>query len=178
MELLDYYDSENKEKLGTKERDFVHEENLWHREITVWILNDKKEVLIQKRSANKKQAPNKWGLCSGHIDPNETELQTAVREVFEETRIKLEEKDLEFIDIYVNNDEGNKHFKYIYFARTNMKIEDMIMQEEEVSELKYITIPELKKIVTEKNPNYTFSNKSYMEKILKLLEEKESTICK
>lgn len=172
MEFLDYYDSENKTKLGTKERDLVHEENLWHREISVWILNDKNEVLVQKRSANKKQAPNKYGLCAGHIDPNETEKGTAVREVFEETGIRLEEKDLEFIDIYINNVEGNKHFKYIYIARTNMKIEDMVMQKEEVSELKYITISEIKKIVEEKNPNYTFSNKSYMEKVIKTLEEK------
>lgn len=171
MELLDYYDSENKVKLGTKERDLVHTENLWHREISVWILNDEKQVLIQKRSSNKKQAPNKYGLCAGHIDPNETELETAVREVFEETGIELKESDLEYVDLYVNDVEGNKHFKYIYFARTSMKISDMIMQEE-VSELKYITIQELKKIVEEKNPDYTFSDKPYMKNILKLLEEK------
>lgn len=172
MELLDYYDSENNVKLGTKERDLVHTENLWHREISVWILNEKKEVLIQKRSGNKKQAPNKYGLCAGHIDPNETETQSAVREIFEETGIKLEEKDLEYIDLYVNDVVGNKHFKYIYFARTNMKISEMVMQEEEVSELKYITLKELRKIVEEENPDYTFSNKSYMKKIIKILKEK------
>lgn len=171
MELLDYYDSENKEKLGTKERDLVHEENLWHREVTVWVINEKKELLIEKRSANKKQAPNKYGLCAGHVDPNEPIIQTAIRETFEETGIKLTEDDLKFIEIYVNDEEGNKHFKYMYFVRTTMKIEDMIMQEEEVSELKYITLEELKKIVEEKNPNYTFSNKPYMSKILKIIEE-------
>ncbi len=171
MELLDYYDSENKVKLGTKERDLVHEENLWHREVSVWVLNEKKEILLQKRSANKKQAPNKYGLCAGHIDPNETAVQTAIRETFEETGIKIEETDLKFIDIYVNGEEGNKHFKYIYIVRTNMKIEDMTMQEEEVSELKYVSLEEIKKIVEEKNPDYTFSNKSYMPKLLEIFEE-------
>lgn len=171
MELLDYYDSENKEKLGTKERDLVHEENLWHREVSVWVLNEKKELLVQKRSANKKQAPNKYGLCAGHVDPNETEIQTAIRETFEETGIKLKESDLNFLDIYVNNEDGNKHFKYMYVVRTTMKIEDMTMQPEEVSELKYITLVELKKIVEEKNPDYTFSSKPYMRKMLNIFEE-------
>lgn len=171
MELLDYYDSENKEKLGTKERDLVHEENLWHREVSVWVLNENKELLVQKRSANKKQAPNKYGLCAGHIDPNETPVQTAIRETFEETGIKVEEKDLKFLEIYVNNEEGNKHFKYMYLVRTTMKIEDMTMQPEEVSELKYITLAELRKIVEERNSDYTFNNKPYMPRVLKVFEE-------
>lgn len=171
MELLEYYDSENNQKLGIKERDLIHEENLWHREISVWVLNERNEVLIQKRSANKKQAPNKYGLCAGHIDPNETEKEAAVREVFEETGVKINEEDLQFIDIYVNTDEGNKHFKYIYLVRTDKKIEDMVMQEEEVSELKFITIPELEKIVETKDKAYTFSNKKYVEKVLNILKE-------
>ena len=59
MELLDVVD-ENNNLTGIQEnRNIIHEKGLLHREIAVFIQNEKGEFLIQKRSANKKQAPNK-----------------------------------------------------------------------------------------------------------------------
>ena len=48
-------------------------------------MNEKGEVLVQKRSANKKQAPNKWGMTAGHVDAGEESMQVAKREVLEES---------------------------------------------------------------------------------------------
>lgn len=173
MELLEYYNSENKEKLGIKERDLVHNENLWHREVAVFIINEKNEFLIQKRAATKKQKPNMYGICAGHIDPNEEVINAAVREVHEELGVKLDKKDLEFLGIYVNDEEGNKHFKYMYITKITTKIEDMVIQEEELSEVKYITIQELEDVIKTQDENYTFSKKEYIKEILKRLKTME-----
>ncbi len=170
MELLEYYDIENKEKLGIKERDLVHSENLWHREVAIFIINEKREVLIQKRAATKKQKPNMYAICAGHIDPNEEILDAAVREVYEEIGVKLDKRDLGFVEIYVNNEEGNKHFKYLYIAKINTKIEDMVIQEEELSEVKYITIQELENVIKTHDENYTFSKKEYIKVILEKIK--------
>lgn len=46
--------------------------------------NDNLYILMVKHNAGH------WGLPKGHVEENETETETAVREVFEETGIKAE----------------------------------------------------------------------------------------
>ena len=52
-------------------------------------MNEKGELLLQKRAANKKQNPNKWGVCAGHIDAGETVEVSAIRELEEELGLKV-----------------------------------------------------------------------------------------
>ena len=87
-EYLSIYDENNVSLNEIKERKIVHEQGLWHREIAVYILNEKNELLIQKRAATKKLAANKWALCAGHIEASETIIEAAMREVEEEVGIK------------------------------------------------------------------------------------------
>lgn len=48
---------------------------------------------------------NEWGFPKGHIENNETEKETAVREIFEETGIGV--KDIIFIDGFKYKDSYN-----------------------------------------------------------------------
>ena len=57
----------------------------------VVILNEKDELLVLKRPHFVKWAPNQWGLPGGKIEPDETPLQAAVREVREETTLEVED---------------------------------------------------------------------------------------
>lgn len=143
MELLEYYDEKNEKELGVAERTYIHQNNLWHREIAVWILNENNELLFQRRSSKKKTAPNKLSITAGHVDVKEKEIIAALREIKEEIGLDFKEQDLKLIDIFKNKQEGNYCFSYTYLVKTNKKIEDMTMQEDEVSELKYISIPEI-----------------------------------
>ena len=53
MELLDILD-ENGNKTGeVEERSEVYRKGLWHRSCHIWIENDNKEILVQKRNPNK-----------------------------------------------------------------------------------------------------------------------------
>lgn len=171
MEYLEYYDKENKHKLGEAERDEIHKNNLWHREVSVWVLNDKNEILVQRRSPNKKQNPNKYAVCAGHIDIGERPEEAAVRELFEETGIKVNENELNFIDMYVNEQEENNCFKYTYYIQTSKKISEMVMQVEEVSELKFITMDELEDVIRTQDEDWTFSKKFYAKLIVDKLKE-------
>ena len=79
MELLDIVD-ENNNLTGEKiDRKIVHEKGIWHREIVVHIINDKKEMLLQKRAATKKLCHNMWALCAGHIDAGEIPIESAMK---------------------------------------------------------------------------------------------------
>lgn len=158
MELLDYYDEKNEKKLGVLERKKIHQCDLWHREISVWILNEKNEVLLQRRSPLKKTGANKFSLTAGHIGTGEKEIEAALREIKEEIGINVTENELILLDIYKNEQKNNNCFSYTYLLKTNKKIEDMTMQEE-VSELKYITIDELEKRLDNMDPEINFVGK-------------------
>ena len=81
MELLDIVDEYGKFTGEVMEREKVHDLNLLHWEVAILIANSKKQILLQKRSANKRFSPNKWGLCAGHVDSGEDIDASALREV-------------------------------------------------------------------------------------------------
>ena len=164
-ELLEIYDENNQYLNYQEERKTVHEKGLFHREISVWILNEKNEFLIQKRAATKKNQPNKWAMCGGHIDVGETEIEAALREVKEEVGIKnIKLNDLILYDVqkHVSNKLNgiiNNHFKYFYIIKTNLKENEFIIQKEELSEVKYVTFEELFEKSEKEPDNYVNSLK-------------------
>ena len=50
-----------------KEQMQQDENSALHREIAVILQNDQNQILLQKRSAQKKSNPNKWALLHGHV---------------------------------------------------------------------------------------------------------------
>lgn len=171
MEYFDIVDENNNLTGKTEEREIVHTTGLWHREVAVWVINEKGELLLQKRSASKKQAPNKWGICAGHIDTGETPENAIVREIEEEIGLQVSINELKEIYISKKSGKHNNRFQYTYVLKTNKKIEEYKIQYEELSELKYITLAELKMILETKDSDYTFSEHIYMQDIIKKLEE-------
>ena len=86
MELLDVVD-ENNNLIGIKEdKNIIHKKGLLHREIAVIIQNENGEYLVQKRSSNKKGAPNMWSFTTGHVELGEDYETTAIREIKEEDK--------------------------------------------------------------------------------------------
>lgn len=179
MELLDVVDENNQLTGKTEEKEIIHEKGLWHREIAVWIMNEKREILIQKRAASKKQGPNKWGLTAGHVDRGEEPIQAAKRETLEEIGIDVEEKELEPLLIekmsedFPKVNQTNSCFEYWYLLRTNKKIEEYVIEEKELSEVKYISLEELEKIINTQDDNYTFSDCASMTELLDILKKQK-----
>ena len=166
MELLEYVDENNEKIIGTAERDYIHKNNLWHREIAVWVMNENNELLLQRRSSNKKQGANKFSIVAGHIGINEKEISAAVREVKEEIGLNATESDLNLIGIFKSEYENNNCFSYNYIIKTNRKIEDMTIQEDEVSELKYISIEELEERINKQDEEIGFRKKPHIKLVL------------
>lgn len=132
MEYIDIFDENNNPTGQIKEKGKAHEEGDFHRTAHVWIINDKNELLLQKRSANKKSHPNCWDISrAGHI--------------------KAGEKDLQYIaTIKSTKNPKNMEFAYVYLLRCNKKIEEYTFEDDEVSEVKYVLYKDLEKMVEEK----------------------------
>lgn len=181
MEILDVVDENNNLIGKTEDREIIHRDGLWHREVAIWIMNEKGELLIQKRSANKKQAPNKWCITAGHIDAGEEPLDVAKRETLEELGLSLTNEDIEFLFVAkkqkkFSDTQYNNNFQYMYFAKTNKKISEYKIQEEELSEVKYISIDELERMIEEKDGESTFRKEEYILKLIEILRNKEKLL--
>lgn len=161
MEYIDIY-NENNEPMNMKmEREEAHTRGMWHREVLVVVVNEKNEVLLQKRSYKRRYLPGKWALCAGHVQSGETEKQSAIRELVEELDMKIYQKDLVFLETYKKNGHANRKISYVYLARTNMKLNEYTIQEDELTDLKYVYIDELIKITKEDDKTLAFGGDKY-----------------
>lgn len=175
MELLDVVDENNRLTGEQLDREIIHEKGLFHREVAIWIVNEKGEILVQKRAAYKKQSPNKWALTAGHIEAGEEPLDVAIRETEEELGFKVPKDEMKFLFICkrkkkFSEHQYNNHFKYVYYTKTNRKISEFVLQQEEVSEVKYITISELEEINQRHNEEYVFESSDYIEQSISYLK--------
>jgi isopentenyl-diphosphate Delta-isomerase len=71
--------------IGTMEKMEVHEKALLHRAFSVFIINEKGEMLLQKRAAKKYHSANLWtNACCSHPQPGQLTPEAAVIRLQEE----------------------------------------------------------------------------------------------
>ena len=102
MELLDIVDKNGAFTGEIVERKKAQELGLLHWEVIIVVINEKKQILLQKRSANKKHFPNKWALCSGLVISGESCDEAAVRELKEELGVEFKISDLHLLEGNLN----------------------------------------------------------------------------
>lgn len=157
MELIDIVDENNELTGQVEERWTAYEKGLWRRTVSCWIMNEKGEVLLQKRTENKRRNPNKWAKTGGQVDSGENAEDAIFREVKEELGIEIPKEQIKIIEIR-KSDDKNKRFAYNFIFVVNYKKEEYILQKEEVSEVKYFTIEDMEIAKKNNDINYTFCN--------------------
>ncbi|HRD40115.1 MAG TPA: NUDIX domain-containing protein, partial [Bacteroidia bacterium] len=81
--------NEKDESIGRMEKMEAHEKGLLHRAISIFILNEKGEMLLQKRALHKYHSAGLWtNTCCSHPRPGEDTKMAAERRLFEEMGIK------------------------------------------------------------------------------------------
>ena len=86
--------------IGRTPRGEVHARKLWHRAVHVFLVNERGELFVQKRSAGKDSFPGRYdSSASGHLNSGEDYDACAVRELREE------------LDVTVSLNQLEKHFK-------------------------------------------------------------------
>lgn len=87
---LFYWVDENDQELGSVPRYIAHaDKNIIHRAVGIIILNDRDEMLMQKRSQKKDMDPGVWSYgVGGHVTYGQSYLDAAIREIEEEMGIK------------------------------------------------------------------------------------------
>ena len=89
------------------------------------IRNEKGEILLQERTDR-----NKWGLPGGCQDLGEDLRETAVREAYEETGIKLNPKEIKLIDTLSGPSRKNSYPNGdIVYNNTSLYIADVTIND-------------------------------------------------
>ena len=146
---------ENDQEIWFWEKMDVHEKWLLHRAISILILNQKWEMLLQQRALNKYHCPWMWSnaTCT-HPLPNESNIEAAHRRLQEEMWF---DTDLEEIfdfyytaqfDNWLTENEYDHVFLWYYDGEINLN-------PYEVNDYKWIWIEKLKKDIVENSENYT-----------------------
>lgn len=143
------------EVLGLMEKQQAHVNGLLHRAFSVFVFNDKGEMLLQKRAAGKYHSPNQWtnAVCS-HPRENESYKQGAERRLFEELGIQADL--IEKFNFIYKADVGKNLWEHeLDYVFTTIYNGDFHLNEDEVSEIRFISMQDLD-IEMKNNPeNFT-----------------------
>ena len=171
IEFLDIVDEKGITTNKIMDKNLIHDKNLLHNEVGVFIFNSKGETLIQKRSANKRFKPNMWAICAGHVDCGEDNLIAMQRELSEELGILLNLNELIKFNVTILERNENSHIRNEYYAFIDKDINGFKINEEELSEIKWIPFEQFKNMIVNNDPTITMSNNNHNLKTLSLLEE-------
>ncbi len=140
-ELLDIID-ENDNVIGQEERDVCLEKKLLHRAVHVFVFNFHGELLLQKRSMQKKTYPGAWtSSCSGHVSAGQNYEEAAVRELEEELGIKIKANELEEFAKILDRNPVDTELAKLYKISHEGPFD---FGKEEVSEVKFLSMEKIK----------------------------------
>lgn len=178
MEYLDILDEEGNKTGEIKPRKEVHSNGYWHKGVHIWIINSKKELLVQRRSENKDVYPNKLYISvAGHPVSGEEEIESIKREFVEEIGVELDTSKLEYLFTFsqeVIENEGkflDNQFYDVYLIEMDLDISKLKLQEDEVSEVKNIYYKEFEQMIKNKDEDIV-NHPEEWEKLFEILHRK------
>ena len=176
----EYFDilDENGNKTGkTKLRSEVHRDGDWHKAVHIWIFNKQGEVLLQRRSPDKDSDPNMLDMaCAGHLSAGDSSIEGALRELKEELNIEIKPEELKYVKtlkrpskdkkVFINNE-----FDDLYIVITDIDIKDMKYQENEISEILFVSYKKFKEMIANNHPDLLMKQDEF-EILFELLDER------
>lgn len=164
MEKWDVYDIQGNLTGQTKNKDDDFQNSEYHLASSLWIINNNGKALIQKRASSKNIMPDKWSITGGAVVAGETSARGCIREVHEELGLKLKENDITLL--YRSFGKNIIYDDYIITYDFNIKM--AALQPDEVSDIKWATINEIKELFY--SGDFMFEIVEELEKVEKYIE--------
>ncbi len=144
---------EQDNQIGLMPKMEAHKKAVLHRAFSVFIFNDRDELLLQQRAAHKYHSPNLWtNTCCSHQREGETNLEAGKRRLQEEMGMTcdLTEK---FHFIYKAPFDNGLTEHELDHVLVGYSSENPIINKEEVANFKWMSINSIKNDIFE-NPNH------------------------
>nr|WP_315244018.1 isopentenyl-diphosphate Delta-isomerase [uncultured Flavobacterium sp.] len=159
------------EQIGLMPKLEAHEKAVLHRAFSVFILNNKNEIMLQQRAHQKYHSPLLWtNTCCSHQREGESNLEAGSRRLFEEMGFRTELKEL-FHFIYkapFDNGLTEHELDHVMIGYYN---DSPAINLEEVEDWKWMMIEDVKDDI-EKHPEiYTVWFKIIFDEFYHYLED-------
>jgi isopentenyl-diphosphate delta-isomerase len=159
------------QQIGLMPKLEAHEKAVLHRAFSVFVLNDKNEIMLQQRARQKYHSPLLWtNTCCSHQREGESNIQAGNRRLFEEMGFSTELKEL-FHFIYkapFDNGLTEHELDHVMIGYYN---EYPVINPEEVEDWKWMKIEAVKNDMVLNPTIYTVWFKIIFDEFYHFLEE-------
>lgn len=154
----------NDEPIGLMEKLEAHEKGLLHRAFSVFIYNDKDEIMMQKRAAHKYHTPGLWtNTCCSHPREGETVVEAGKRRLQEEMGFTADLKHVTSFIYKAPFDNGltEHEFDHVLVGYYN---DEPVINPDEVEEWKWMKAEDISAEIKKNPDNFTAWFKIIFEK--------------
>jgi len=131
-----------------------------YRVAALWITNTHGQVLVAKRALTKTQSPGKWGpAVAGTVEKGETYYNNIVKEAQEELGL-ADVKPIKDVKLRVSQEHN--FFCQWYTLTIDMPISQFVLKADEVSQVRWMSLPTLKDDIRAHPTAYTSGFKEWM----------------
>lgn len=131
-------------------RSVVHEQNLLHRAVSIFVLKPDGRLLLQLRSDSKDQYPGCYtSSASGHVDSGEDYETAAVRELAEELSL---DQPLEYLAKFPAGPETAFEFSALYLLVTDV---EPVLDPDEIAGAEFLSVDRIASMIDESPKKFT-----------------------
>lgn len=156
--------NEKDEKLGLMPKMEAHEKAVLHRAFSVFVFNDRNELLLQQRAAKKYHSPLLWtNTCCSHQRDGEANIGAGKRRLQEEMGFICELKEV-FSFVYKAPFDNGLTEHELDHVMVGYYTKNPLINRDEVENFKWMTLENVKVDMEQFPENYTVWFKIIFEK--------------
>lgn len=147
--------NEKDEPIGLMPKMEAHEKGLLHRAFSVFVFNDKNELMLQQRALSKYHSPGLWtNTCCSHQREGESNIEAGKRRLQEEMGFTTDLKDIMAFIYKAPFDNGLTEHEFDHILVGNFN-DVPNLNPEEVSAWKWMKLEEVQKDMKNHPERYT-----------------------
>jgi len=169
--------NEKDEKIGLMPKMEAHEKALLHRAFSVFVFNDKNELMLQQRALSKYHSPGLWtNTCCSHQRDGESNLEAGKRRLQEEMGFvtELEEKTSFIYKAPFDNGLTEHELDHIMVGYYNGI---PVINIEEVESWKWMSLKDVKNDISRNPEQYTAWFKIIFDKFYEFINITDESNC-
>lgn len=113
--------------------------------VCVWVYDGQGRLLLTRRAPGKTVAGT-WENSGGAVQAGEDSRQAIARELFEETGIRAEESEFEFLE---SGRDSNNHYDF-YCLRRQVALEDVVLLPGETDDVMWATFRQVHEMIRDR----------------------------
>ena len=139
--------------------------NEYHLVVHIWVVSSRGDILVQRRSENKKLMPGEWAATGGAAISGEDSYTAANRELYEELGIPSNKNTLKKLARI----KRRNSLLDVWFINTDVDSAKLRLQSDEVAEAKWISRAEFETMI--KNGEFHNYGKEYFDTVFEKIDE-------